>query len=152
MSLNTGKFPVITHVHHVFEPGLPLQYMDGKDITIVALGTAVHDALEAAANLGNKLSCAVFAVTSLRPFKPAALIDSIKQTGVVLTVEQHSTHGGVGSLTAEVIAENGLGARLKRLGVPEGSFSKNWTQADNKAHFKLDSTGITETIREMIKK
>ena len=148
-SLNTGKFPVITSEDYIFEPGLPLQFMDGKDITIIALGSAVHDVLEAAENLGKSVSCAVFAVSSIRPFKPDALIDSIKRTGLVLTVEQHSTHGGVGSLTAEVIAENGLGAKLKRLGVPEGSFSRNWTQADNKAYFKLDAAGIAGTIREM---
>jgi transketolase len=130
---------------------LPLQFSDGKDITIIALGSAVHDVLAAVENLGKNLSCAVFAVTSIRPFMPAMLVDSIRQTGLVLTVEQHSTHGGVGSIVAELIAENGLGARLKRLGVPEGSFSKNWTQADNKAHFKLDAAGIAETIKAMMK-
>lgn len=150
-SLNTGKFPVITPDDYTFKPGIPIQFSDGKDLTIIALGSAVHDALEAVKNFGNTLSCAVYAVTSIRPFVPAKLIDSIRKTGMVLTIEQHSTHGGVGSLIAELIAENGLGARLKRLGVPEGSFSKNWTQADNKVHFKLDAAGITETIREMIK-
>jgi transketolase len=151
ISLNTGKFPVITAPDYVFKPGVPLQFSDGKDITVIALGTAVHDVLEAAKNLEKTLSCAGFAVTSIRPFMPAPLIDSIRQTSLVLTVEQHSTHGGVGSLVAELIAENGLGARLKRLGVPEGSFSKNWTQGDNKAYFKLDAAGITETIQGMIK-
>ena len=150
-SLNTGKFPVITPPDYNFKPGLPLQFSDGKDITIIALGSAVHDILEAVKNLKDTLSCAVFAITSIRPFMPAMLIDSIRRTGLVLTVEQHSTHGGAGSLVAELIAENGIGARLKRLGVPEGSFSKNWTQADNKAHFKLDAAGIAETIREMMK-
>jgi len=150
-SLNTGKFPVITSQDHIFSPGVPLQFLNGKDITLIALGSAVHDILEAAENLKDTLSCAVFAVTSIRPFIPAILADSIKQTGLVLTVEQHSTHGGVGSLVAELIAEKGLGARLKRLGIPEGSFSKNWTQADNKIHFKLDAVGIAETIREMIR-
>jgi len=150
-SLNTGKFPVITPENYIFAPGMPVKFLDGKDITIIALGTAVHDVLEAVENLGNSLSCAVFSVTSIRPFMPALLIDSIRQTGLVLTVEQHSTHGGVGSMVTEIIAENGLGARLKRLGVPEGSFSKNWTQPDNKAYFKLDATGIVETVREMIK-
>ena len=149
-SLNTGKFPVITPENHVFIPGVPLQFSEGKDITVIALGTAVHDVLEAVKGFGGKLSCAVFAVTSIRPFIPDMLVDSIRQTGTVLTVEQHSTHGGAGSLVAELIAENGLGAKLKRLGVPEASFSKNWTQADNKAHFKLDAAGIEETIREMI--
>ena len=148
-SLNTGKFPVITSESHVFKPGFPIQFSAGKDITIIALGSAVHDALSAAESLGNTLSCAVFAVTSIRPFVPAMLLDSIRQTGLVLTVEQHSTHGGAGSLVAELIAENGLGAKLKRLGVSEGSFSKNWTQADNKVHFKLDAAGIAETIQGM---
>ena len=150
-SLNTGKFPVITPENYIFEPGMPIQFLDGKDITIIALGSAVHDVLEAVENLGKDLSCAVFAVTSIRPFIPATLIDSIRQTGLALTVEQHSTHGGVGSMVAELIAENGLGARLKRLGVPEGSFTQNWTQADNKAYFKLDATGIEKTVLEMTK-
>ena len=149
-SLNTGKFPVITPKDYVFKPGLPLQFSDGKDLTIIALGNAVHDVLEAVEKMDKKLSCAVFAVTSIRPFRPDILIDSIKQTGLVLTVEQHSTHGGAGSLIAELIADNGLGAKLKRLGIPEGSFSKNQTQADNKIHFKLDAAGITETIKGMI--
>ena len=155
-SLNTGKFRNITSSDYVFKPGLPSQFTDGKDITIIALGTAVHDVLEAVENIGHgrgkNLSCAVFAVTSIRPFLPAVLVESIRQTGLVLTVEQHSTHGGVGSLIAELIAENGLGAKLKRLGVGEGSFSKNWTQADNKVHFKLDAAGIAETIQEICSK
>jgi hypothetical protein len=45
-----------------------------------------------------------------------------------------------------------LGARLKRLGVPEGSFTKNWLQSDNKAYFKLDAAGIKETIQGMVGK
>ena len=151
-SLNTGKFPVITPNDYVFRPGFPLRFSEGKDITIIALGSAVHDVLEAVKSLKNNISCAVFAVTSIRPFVPDMLVDSIRETGLVLTVEQHSTHGGVGSIAAELIAENGLNARLKRLGVPEGSFSKNWIQADNKAYFKLDAAGITETVNGMMKK
>jgi len=151
-SLNTGKFPVITPENYVFKPGLPLQFLDGTDITIIALGSAVHDVLEAVEVLGKTLSCAVFAVTSIRPFFPDALVDSIRKTGLALTVEQHSTHGGAGSLVAQLIAENGLGAKLKRLGVPEGSFSKNWIQSDNKVYFKLDAAGIAQTIQGMMNK
>ena len=149
-SLNTGKFPVITPENYIFKPGLPIQFSAGKDMTIIALGSAVHDVLEAAENLKHTLSCAVFSVSSIRPFIPAILIESIRQTGLVLTVEQHSTHGGVGSIVAELIAEHGLGAKLKRLGIPEGSFSKNWLQADNKVYFKLDAAGIKETIQGMV--
>lgn len=151
-SLNTGKFPVITAEDYVFRPGQPLQFSDGSDITIVALGSAVHDVLAAAEELAGSLSPAVFAVTSVRPLAAEAITESIRRTGLALTVEQHSAHGGLGSIVAELIAENGLGARLRRLGVPEGSFTKNWTAPDNKAFFKLDPAGIKETIRDMLKK
>jgi transketolase len=81
---------------------------------------------------------------------PETIIESIRKTALVLTIEQHSTHGGAGSLVAELIAEFGLGARLKRLGVPEGSFTRNWTAPDNKAFFRLDAAGIVKTLEEML--
>jgi transketolase len=149
-SLNTGKFPLITPEDYVFKPGMPVQFSEGKDITVVALGSAVHDALEAAGRLAGRVSCAVFAISSIRPFFPATIADSIRRTGLALTVEQHSTHGGAGSLVAELIAENGIGAKLKRLGIPEGSFTKNWQAGENKRFFKLDADGIAETIQGMI--
>jgi transketolase len=149
-SLNTGRFPVITPDDYSFRPGVPVRFAEGTAMTIVALGSAVHDVLEAAGRLGNALSCDIFSVTSIRPFIPDMLVESIRKTGLVLTVEQHSTHGGIGSMMAELIADNGLGARLKRLGVPEGCFSKNRTAPDNKAFFKLDAPGIAETAGAMI--
>ncbi|GHU82178.1 transketolase [Spirochaetia bacterium] len=152
VSLNTGKFPVITPNSYMFTPGLPFRFSEGKDITVIALGTAVHDTLKAAETLKNRASCDIFALTSIRPFLPETIIESIRKTGLVLTIEQHSTHGGAGSLIAELIAEQGLGARLKRLGVPEGSFTRNWTAPDNKAFFKLDADGIGKTLDEMLTK
>ncbi|GHU61121.1 transketolase [Spirochaetia bacterium] len=151
-SLNTGKFPIITPDSYVFKPGVPIRFSEGQDITLVTLGSAVHDALESAKQLRPSLSCDVFSVSSIRPFFPETILESIRRTGLVLTIEQHSTHGGVGSLIAELIAEHGLGAKLKRLGVPEGSFSKNWAAPENKVFFKLDGSGITETIRSMVAK
>jgi transketolase len=148
-SLNTGKFPIITSENYQFKPGNPVQFTEGKDLTIICLGTAVHDAIKAAESLNGAVNCDIFSVSSIRPFVPASLIDSIRKTGRVLTIEQHSTHGGVGSLIAELIADNGLGAKLTRLGIPEGSFTKNWTAPDNKVFFKLDTAGIAETIKAL---
>jgi transketolase len=150
VSLNSGKFPLVTPSDCIFKPGQPLCFSEGRDITVAALGTAVHDALGAAEILKGRLSCDIFAVTSIRPFLPEALVESIRRTGLALSVEQHSTHGGLGSLVAELIAGLGLGARLLRLGVPEGSFTKNRTAADNKAFFRLDAAGIAKTLEEMV--
>jgi transketolase len=146
-SLYSGPFPVITPPEYVFVPGRPVQFACGNDVTIVALGSAVHDALAAAEALKGAVSAAVFAVTSIRPVVGDTILSSIRNTGRVLTVEQHSTHGGVGSLMAALVAEAGLGAKLRRLGVPEGVFSQNAGAAANKAHFKLDAEGIKEAVR-----
>ncbi|GHU86822.1 transketolase [Spirochaetia bacterium] len=151
MSLNSGVFPEVSPGSGSFIPGKPLQFADGGDLTIIALGTTVHDALEAATALRGTCSPDIFALSSIRPLDSAPLIQSIKKTGKVLTVEQHSVNGGAGSIAAGLIAEQGLGAKLKRLGIPEGSFTQNRTAADNKACFKLDAAGIKETIREMLR-
>jgi len=150
ISLNTGNFPVITGGGYRFVPGTPVQFAQGADLTVVALGTAAHDVLAAARDLGGAAAMDVFCVSSVRPLDFGPIADSIRKTGRALTVEQHSTHGGVGSLVAEGIAERGLGAKLRRLGVPEGSYTKNWTAPDNKAFFGLDPAGIRKAIVEIL--
>lgn len=146
ISLNTGNFPNITTEDYVFEPGKPVLHNEGDDLTIVALGTAIHDAIEAQHMLHSKLNADIFSVSSIRPLNLSAIKKSIEKTGKVLTIEQHSTHGGIGSIISEFVAEQGLGARVKRLGVPEGMYTKNWVALDNKVYFGLDAQGIVENI------
>jgi transketolase len=150
MSLNTGVFPAILPKNHRFVPGKPIQWAEGADITIIALGTAIHDALDAAARMRHVCGTDVFALSSVRPLNAGPLAESMAKTGKVITVEQHSTHGGCGSLAAELIAERGLGARLIRRGVPEGAFTKNASAAANKRAFGLDAPGITEAIKRIL--
>jgi transketolase len=150
ISLNTGNFPVITPTGYRFVPGKPVQFAEGKDLTIVALGTAVHDVLEAQKALAPACQADIFSISSVRPLDMDAIAASIRKTGKVVTVEQHSTHGGAGSLVAECIAERGLGARLKRIGVPEGVYTKNWTAPDNKVFFGLDAPGIAKTVTDFL--
>lgn len=145
-SFNSGNFPVICPQNHTFKPGDPIQFREGSDLTIIALGTAIHDALIASESIKHKISSDIFAINSIRPFHPEKLVDSIRKTGKVITIEQHSTHGGIGSKISETITDLGLHARLFRLGIPEGHFTKNWTAQANKEFFKLDPKGIIEVI------
>jgi transketolase len=150
ISLNTGNFPDITPEDYRFVPGKPVKFSEGKDLTIVALGTAVHDALQVQERLGSSVSADIFSISSVRPLDLSEIAASIKKTGRVVTVEQHSTHGGAGSLVAECIADRGLGAKLKRLGVPEGTYTKNWTAPDNKVYFGLDAEGIVKSVKTFL--
>ena len=151
MSLNSGSFPDITDADSRWTPGEAAQVAEGHDLTVICLGTAVHDALEAAAMLKNRFTMDIFALSSIRPFAGDRLADSVRKTGRVLTVEQHSTHGGCGSLIAELIAENGLNVRLLRLGVPEGSYTKNASSVFNKKFFGLDAAGIRRAADDLVK-
>lgn len=150
ISLNSGSFPRITASDYSFVPGRPVQFASGADLTVVALGTAVHDVLSSLSMMGSKIRADVFAISSIRPLDLADISASIRKTGKVVTIEQHSTHGGAGSLIAECIADQGLHAHLKRLGVPEGSYTKNWTASDNKVFFGLDAVGIQRSITEFL--
>ncbi|MDC7244321.1 MAG: transketolase C-terminal domain-containing protein [Sphaerochaetaceae bacterium] len=153
ISLNTGEYQSLLPENEKRTVGVPLQFEHGDDITVIALGTAIHDVLEAYTQVKTKGICHadIFAVNSIRPFYPDSLIESLCRTGRVITVEQHSTHGGLGSKVAELIADEGIGAKLFRMGVPEGVFTKNWTAADNKKYFALGAEGIKAKIREAMK-
>ncbi|MDR0641398.1 MAG: transketolase family protein [Treponema sp.] len=150
MSLNTGVFPAVLPEDYRFVPGGVLQFHGGNGVTIIALGTAVHDALDALPQIRRLCGVDIFALSSLRPLDAAPLLESMRKTGKVITVEQHSTHGGCGSLAAELIAEHGLGARLLRLGVPEGVFTRNASAAVNKRAFGLDAPGIADAVKKIL--
>jgi transketolase len=150
MSLNTGNFPDITDKDSHWMPGKPVQAATGQDLTVICLGTAVHDALEAALILKGRFTMDIFSLSSIRPLDKSILVDSMRKTGKVLSLEQHSTHGGVGSMVAELIAGEGLGTKLKCLGVPEGTFTKNATASFNKTFFGLDGPGTARVIGEFM--
>lgn len=145
-ALGSGKFKNITPEDYVFKPGKPVKLAEGKKVTILALGISAHDVIDA------KIEDAdVFAVSSLRPFDKPEILDSIKKTGMAVTVEQHQVHGGLGSLISELITDNGVGAKLLRLGVPENSFTKNICASEIKESLGLDGKGIHQAVSDFLK-
>lgn len=150
-SLNTGNFSNLEKYFNEFRIGEPLQVMEGNDLTIIALGTAIHDVIASTKGLQDEISPDVFVVSSIRPLNLDTIVSSIQKTGQVITVEQHSTHGGIGSIIAENMAELGLGGKLKRCGVPEGVYTENWNANDIKILFNLDKEGIIGSIRSFMK-
>lgn len=146
ISYATGKFANVTPLDYHFVPGKPIWFQKGNRVTIVCLGTSIHDVLEAEVPDAD-----VFCVSSIRPIDLSAILKSVERTKKVVTVEQHSTHGGIGSIIAEAISENGVKGRLVRLGIPEGDFTANQSIDYNKRLFKLDSDGIAKVVSALIK-
>lgn len=150
--LDSGKFPDLPATEEPFVPGRPLLHRTGADLTLVALGTAVHDALSAAEGLASQgIEAGVVGISSVRPLDRSALADLLKDSAQIVTVEEHSVHGGVGSLIAELIAEELSGVRLRRLGVPEGEFAPASPREAIKTEYRLDAEGITAAVREILR-
>ena len=133
-----------------FKPGDTPLIRVGTDISIIALGTMVHDALAAADTLSESgISAEVISLPSIRPLSPEGIIQSMTKTGAALTLEEGSIHGGIGSVIAEIILDNRLNCLLDRSGVPAGSFAEAAPRATLKKLYGLDPEGIIKSVRQL---
>lgn len=151
LRMDNAQFPTLHNQDYQFEPGKLDVLATGDDVTIFAMGSVVHEAYAAAQTLkADSINAEVINVSSIRPVDKKGIIESIQKTKKVITVEEHSLHGGLGSLISEIIAEAGLSIRLVRLGIPEGQFSKAGPRVELRAYYKIDKDGIVETAQKLL--
>ncbi|MDR2956881.1 MAG: transketolase family protein, partial [Coriobacteriales bacterium] len=121
----------------------------GTDVTIVACGIEVNLALDAAEKLSTKgIDCEVIDAFSIKPLDHDTIINSAKKTGRVITAEEHSIIGGLGSAVAELLAEAaGLSTEFKRLGVMD-CFGTSGAYDELFRAYQLDSEAIQAAVVE----
>jgi transketolase len=121
---------------HKFELGRANLLRDGRDVTLIANGTLTHRIMKAAAILAQRnIEARVLNMATVRPIDIAAVVAAAKETGAILTAEEHSTFGGLGSAIAEVVVAEAP-VPMKILGVP-GIFAPTGS-----AEFLLDEFGM----------
>lgn len=109
-----------------FEMGKGVQMKEGTDVTIIATGIMVDMALTAAEQLANeRISARVINMHTIKPIDRALVLDAAKETGAVVTAEEHNIIGGLGSAVAEVVSE-GCPVPVLRVGV-EDVFGRSGT-------------------------
>jgi transketolase len=119
MQLVRLKMPKLFDDGCRFDPLKAQRLHEGADVTLVATGFMTRFALDAARELeGQGLGVDLLHYPSVKPFDPETLIDSARKTGAVVTVENQSIVGGLGSAVCEVLSERHP-VRVKRLGVPD---------------------------------
>jgi transketolase len=136
-----------------FEIGKARIEKDGSDMAIIACGFTVRAALEAAklmeANDG--VSIRVINMHTLKPIDEKAVMDALFQCHRrILTVEEHNIIGGLGDAVASVIATSNKACVFKKLGIPD-AFSVIGKPEDLYYEYKIDTQGVLETVREMMK-
>ena len=99
--------PIFTPEDQTFEIGKAIQLQEGTDVTIIATGHLVWEALEAAKALDEKgISADVLNIHTIKPLDDEAILKSVKKTGCVVTAEEHNYLGGLGESVARVLVKN----------------------------------------------
>lgn len=149
--LDGKALPELHTAEYSFEPGKVDVIRTGEKVAVVALGSAVHEAVEAGYILAQEgIEVTVINLASVRPLDRAALAAALEGKEVVLTIEEHNINGGAGSITAEVMAGNGIAARLHRYGVADGSYAVAGDRASIRADLQIDAKSIVANIKKFI--
>ena len=132
-----------------FELGKANMLMDGKDLTIIGTGETVYHCLEAAKTLKEQgINARVLDMHSLKPFDRKAVVKAAKETGRIVTVEEHSIYGGLGGMVAEICAEE-YPVQVKRLGIPDENVI-HASPLEVFHHYGFDAEGIVKNVLSFI--
>ncbi|MCX6695834.1 MAG: transketolase family protein [Candidatus Altiarchaeota archaeon] len=148
--LSREKTPVIFKDYD-FDLHKPITIIDGDDVTLAACGVMVSEAIKAAQELEKqKIRAKVINVNTIKPIHKESIIQSAKETGAIVTAEEHSIYGGLGSAVAEVLVEN-YPVPMKRIGVVD-RFGKSGEPYDLMAEYNITAKDIVEAAKEVIKR
>ena len=136
-----------------FEVGKAVTVHEGSDLTIIACGSCVFQAVQAAKFLesADGLKIRVLNMHTIKPIDKEAIIKAVMDTRRIITVEDHNVIGGLGSAVAEVIVEAGKGCAFKQLGIPD-KFAPIGLHEDIMSMLGIDQNGIVESVREVMGK
>ena len=132
-----------------FEIGKGIVMREGTDVTIVACGLMVQSALEAAERLAaDGISAEVIDMHTIKPIDADLVVESAKKTGRVVTCEEHSVIGGLGSAVCDVLAER-FPVPVRKLGVND-VFGESGPAVDLLHKYGLDADGVEAFVREFM--
>lgn len=139
--------PVINdRADYKFEIGKGVLLKEGKDLTIVCTGLEVGQSLEAARMLAaDGIDAEVINIHTIKPLDEELIINSARKTGKVVTVEEHSVIGGLGSAVCDTLSSNEP-TRVMKIGVQD-VFGESGPAVDLLHKYKLDAEGIYEQIK-----
>ena len=136
-----------------FNLGKAIKVREGHDITIIATGSMLYNALESAEHLAqNGIQTRVLSMHTIKPLDTDAILDAARETRALVTLEEHSLIGSLGSAVAEALMDAGSGGvPLKRIGLPIKFITEVGSQQHLWDILGLSVDGITKTIGEFLR-
>jgi len=151
LRLSRVGVPDIFDTDHEFKVGKADTIREGDDVTIIANGTLTHRALEAATLLANHgLETRVLNMATVSPLDTDAIIAAARETGAIVTCEEHSVRGGLGGAIAEIVVQH-QPVPMTILGVP-GIFAPTGSANFLLDEFGMSPEGICKSARELVNK
>jgi len=147
--LPRGDTPLLPG-EHVTELGKAITLREGQDVTLVGAGTMVYETLRAADMLvAEGVDPRVILIHTIKPFDNATILKAARETKGIVTAEEHSIIGGLGSCVAEVTAENHP-THLRRVGVKD-TFGESGPEPELMVKYGLTADDIARAAREILK-
>jgi transketolase len=147
-----GKKP-LPHLHDAstnFEIGKAIVLNTGYDVTFIATGETVFRAVEARKLLEEQgISCGVISMHTLKPLDEEAISEAARNSRAIITVEEHSVHGGLGSACASFLLQEGFHNPFKIIGIPD-EYTVNGSQAEIFEYYGITPEGLAQSARELI--
>lgn len=150
MRIGRFKVPSVSQgMNPAFVPNKAMRIMDGTDISIIAAGTLVSRAIDAALQLKSEgISARVINLSTVVPLDKTEILAAAKETKGIITVEESVTRGGIGGAIAEFVVQNNP-VPMKLLGID--TFAPTGSASFLLEHFGLTADNIVNTARELLK-
>ena len=141
--------PIFTPKDQKFEIGKAIRFTEGSDITIVATGHLVWEALQASERLEEKgIACEVINIHTIKPLDKDAILESVSKTGCIVTAEEHNFYGGLGESVARVLAQ--CNPAPQEFVATNDTFGESGTPEQLMAKYGLDSNTIIKAVEKAI--
>ena len=152
LRLAREKTPVITTEDTPFEIGKAEVYFDsGDDVTIVATGALLHKALSIAEKLKEeKIGIKVINLSTIKPLDEKTILESVKSSNAVVTVEEHQVAGGMGSAVAELLAKEHP-VPIEFVGV-DNKFGQSGTPEELIEYYGMGESSIIDAVKKVLKR
>lgn len=151
MRTSRAPFPVITQEQDAFAIGKANIMCQGREATIIACGIMVSQALSAAEKLKTEgIEVRVINMHTIKPLDVQTIVEASKETGAIVTAEEHQIYGGLGSAVAEVVTQYAP-CPIEMVAVND-CFGESGTPAQLMVHFGLKDDNIRQAVRKVLKR
>jgi len=145
------KVPVFTNENQKFIIGKAVQLTEGTDVTIVATGHLVWEALQASEILESKgISAEVINIHTIKPLDKEAILKSVEKTKCIVTAEEHNYYGGLGESVARVLAQNN--PTPQEFVATNDTFGESGTPAQLMEKYGLNDAAIVKAVEKVLKR